>query len=153
MDDRRELLWGLYEDVVAQGRHHESQRLGMTNAMLVVAAAVLGLIGLDERISDADIPAGLFLVVLGIVGAVFALKHYERFRYHMAFAKEYRNALKITGLSKLRAHAEDEHVSDWSKRWQRAVYNASLHWLWVSLHLFVSVLGAVVVGFGIGDLG
>jgi hypothetical protein len=31
--DNRQLLWGLYQDVVTQGRHHEGQRLGMTNAV------------------------------------------------------------------------------------------------------------------------
>jgi hypothetical protein len=151
MDDRRQILWGLYQDVVTQGRHHETQRLGMTNAVLVTAAAALGLVAVDGEINAADAPAGGFLVVLGIVGALFALKQYERFRMHMAQASQYRKALTVEGLAQLRDDASSSHSAKWSRGWRKAVFNTHLHWWWASIHLVVSALGAVVVVVGLSS--
>jgi hypothetical protein len=135
VDDRRQIIWGLYQDVVLQGRHHETQRLGLTNAVLVTAAAALGLVSVDGKITPSDTPVGAFLVVLGIVGSVFTLKHYERFRMHMEQASQYRRALDIPELDDLRRRAQQEHADGWSDGWRKAVRNTHLHWWWASLHL------------------
>lgn len=143
MDDKQ-IIWGLYQDVVQQGRHHETQRLGLTNAVLVAAAAALGLVSIDGKIATSHIPVGIFLVVLGVMGAIFSLKQYERFRMHMEQAKQYRNALRVPELSALRKHADDDHAATWSRSWRKMLYKTHLHWWWASLHLIISALGLIV---------
>jgi hypothetical protein len=41
----------------------------MINPVLVVTAAVLAFVGVDNEISTSDAPAGAVLVALGIMGA------------------------------------------------------------------------------------
>jgi len=145
MDDDKQIIWGLYQDVVTQGRHHETQRLGLTNAVLVTAAGALGLVSLDGKITTADIPVGLFLLVLGITGSFFTLKHYERFRSHMEQASVYRTALNVPELRTLRDRARDVHARSWSNGWKGTLRRTHLHWWWAGLHLVVSILGVLVI--------
>ena len=89
----RDVLWKMYQEHCNEGRHHETQRSTVTNLVIVVAAGVIGLITYDKGITWADLPLTCFLILLGLFGAVFTLKHYERFAMHMARARSYRDAL------------------------------------------------------------
>jgi hypothetical protein len=140
-----DVLWGLYQDSVTQGRHHESQRLGMTNAILVATAASLGLVGIDQQITPSDIPVGVFVTALGIFGGLFSLKQYERFRNHMAFAKAYRNALHVDGLGPVREVARASHKKEWENGWRGWLAGTHLFVWWAGLQLLVAALGAAVV--------
>lgn len=44
MADEKEILWGMYELNMEQSRHHQDQRAGATNIVLVLAAGVVSLI-------------------------------------------------------------------------------------------------------------
>src|SRR5437868_4603714 len=92
-DALRDVLWKMYEENVTEGRHHETQRATVTNLVIAIAAAVLGLVTYDKAITHLDLPLTIFLVFLGVFGAAFSSKYYERFRLHMKRAKKYRNAL------------------------------------------------------------
>jgi hypothetical protein len=148
-----DIIWALYEDSVAQGRHHETQRLGMTNAILVATAASLGIVGIDSEISVADLPVGLFLVVLGGFGALFSLKQYERFRNHMAFAKVYRDAVGDDRLTTLRASAKKAHRGEWAKGWRGRLLRSRLFAWWASFHLIIAALGLAVVALSLIEVG
>src|ERR687891_116676 len=113
MADERDILWGMYQEHCTQGRHHEDQRATMTNLIIAVAAAVIGLLSFKE-LSRGVWPLSVFLTLLGFFGALFSLKHYERFRYHMKCAAQYRNTLEKllpdTRLRALREAAKSEHA-------------------------------------------
>lgn len=54
----------------------------------------IGIVTFDKTIAaPADLPLILLLIALGIFGAVFSMKHYERFSLHMERARRYRDAL------------------------------------------------------------
>ena len=96
IDALRECLWKVYLEEITQGRHHETQRVNVTNLVIAVAAAILALATFDKALNRSDLPLTIFLIVLGMFGAAFSSKHYERFRKHMLCARNYRNAIDAT---------------------------------------------------------
>ncbi len=77
-----QILLDLYKEQRDLGMHHEEQRSTLSNLMLTAATALIGLIALDQEITRGDIPIALLVILLGIFGAFFSLKHYERFCFH-----------------------------------------------------------------------
>ncbi|HVW95841.1 MAG TPA: hypothetical protein VHA56_07720 [Mucilaginibacter sp.] len=90
-----DLLFKFYQEQCTQGRHHETQRAAVATATLAISAALIGVITGDNNLSRNDLPLTLLLIAVGIFSAVFSLKHYERFRRHMALAKNFRDAIDV----------------------------------------------------------
>jgi len=141
--DATDVLLALYQDAVGHGRHHEDQRALMTNLLVVICAGLLGVVGFDDRISRADLPFSVFVIVLGVFGALFSAKHHERFDLHQERGKGFRKALEAlhpeTHVSSLRATAatkvKEEHPY---------LYRVRLFWFWLAVPLIVAVTGAIV---------
>ena len=90
----RDVLWKMYQEHCTQGRHHETQRSTVISTLLAISAAVIGVITLDRNIVyPADLPLSVTLIFIGVFGAGFSMKHYERFSLHMERARRYRDAL------------------------------------------------------------
>jgi disulfide bond formation protein DsbB len=143
MTDDAELLWRFYQEQYVRMRHQESQRESVTKLLVAVAAALLGLVTFDGRITTTDIPLALFLVVLGVFGAVFSIKHYERFRYHLGQARSYHKALdaalKSAGTWELRETARSEHAQKYG-----LFFEIRTHWLWLAINAVIALLGVVL---------
>jgi hypothetical protein len=139
----KEILFGLYQDNINQGRHHETQRATVTSSILAIDAIIIGLITFDKCINSSDVPLTIFLTVLGIFGAAFTLKHYERYSLHMQRARVYRNKLDkifMDGLVfTLKKNADEENDKEFP-----ILKNLRLHYWWTALHLIVSVIGTVL---------
>lgn len=138
-----ELLLSLYLDDIAYARHHEDLRSTVTNLILAIGAALGGLIGFDEAINASDVPSATFLVMLGIGGAIFCYKHYERFHSHYARARELRlklDSLSGLGILEMKRQADQKHREAFP-----ITHKLSVGWLWTALPLSVSVLGMLVI--------
>jgi hypothetical protein len=142
--DKSELLWGMYQENTTQGRHHEVQRQTVTNIVIAIAGAVITLVGLDKAVSLADLPLGLFLTLVGMWGALFSAKYYERFDLHMERARRYRKALDEcvpeAQLEELKQEADEAHNSEWPR-----LHRVRLFWCWIGTHLIVAAIGLIVV--------
>lgn len=88
-----DILWKMYAENTTQARHHETQRSTVTNLILLAAGSILALTTVDKRINDADVPATILVVALGLFGIVFSAEHYARTRQHLERSKQYRVAL------------------------------------------------------------
>jgi uncharacterized membrane protein YidH (DUF202 family) len=88
-----DVLMRMYQEHSTQGRHHELQRSSVVTAVIAVAGVVVGLVTYDRAITRSDLPLTVFLIALGVFGAAFAMKHYERFEFHMERARQHRTAL------------------------------------------------------------
>ena len=143
--EENDILWKLYQDHVVHGRHHETLRATTTTVLLAVAAGVLGLIGSEHvwPLEHRDLPLALFLILLGLVGALFSAKYHERFTFHMNRAREYRNALDKSlpevGINKARPVADKKTEAEYPLLFRRRLYV-----LWIWLDLLVAVLGVVL---------
>src|SRR4051794_17229166 len=75
-------LWHFYDEHAVQARQHENLRATVTGTLAAIAAAVVGLAGVGG-LTRADVPAGVVVVLLGVIGMGISLKHYERNRMHV----------------------------------------------------------------------
>ncbi len=139
----RDVLWKMYQEHCTQGRHHEVQRSTVASVLLAIVAVVIGLITNDQKITNSDIPLTLFLLVLGMFGAVFSAKHYERFELHMESARRYRDELDTllpgAPLKRLKRAADDKHNGKYPR-----LKDLRLNRFWIGIYLITSGLGLVL---------
>ncbi|MBM0207250.1 hypothetical protein JNW90_32850 [Micromonospora sp. STR1s_5] len=125
-----------------QIRHSENQRATMTNMLLVLTAAGVGLIAQKGLESGLLLVSGAILL-LGAFGAAASLKYYERFRLHLREAGAIRAKIedKFPGLD-LGVLAEttwSEHKAAFPRLAKMPLYS-----LWVALHLGIALAGGTI---------
>jgi hypothetical protein len=155
-------LWRYYEEHAAQARQHEDLRATVTSILVGFAAALVGFAGIGG-LEPSDAPAGVLIIVLGVLGALLSLKHYERNRFHVRVLGTVRG--EITRLRSdpqraplstetLRDQASEEHGKEFSLR-RRSMRQGSwlarmsLFQLWLALPLAVAAVGALIVGISL----
>lgn len=111
-----------YEEHSRQRRHHEDMRAQATSIMVAIAGGVIALAGLDG-LSTADIPSGVLVITLALLGVLLSLKHYERFRWHSAISDELRAEIDRALVdpsgsprppTEVSRDASTKHFSDWT---------------------------------------
>lgn len=144
MDDK-ELLAKLYDENCNHSRHHENLRATMTNLIIFVGTGLLGLVTVDQKLNPTDLALTLFLTLLGIFGALFSSKYYERLRLHRGRARAILDRLdKLlpeSGISKLMDDADEANRKSfpWLSR-QR------LNNFWTLLHGVIALIGIAISG-------
>lgn len=146
MAEDTDILWGLYQDHRSEGRHQEDQRATATNLIIAISAGLLGLISLDAELTVADIPLSVFLILVGLFGALLSAKHHERFWFHMERACQYRDAVeKLLPTTNIR---ELKQAADSITRKKHPFLNRlGLFRLWVALHLGIASLGVLIIAY------
>ena len=154
-------LWKYYDEHASQARQHENLRATATTILSGIAAAVVGLAGLGG-LDRADIPAGLVVVLLALLGVALSLKHYERNRLHTDILDAVRDEIDRLDeddaatphcTKQIRREAVQEHNTSFTvlKGSKRKGNFASpwtkvrLHLLWLGLPSAVGVVGALLV--------
>lgn len=152
--DKAELYLKLFQEYASEARHHEQQRSTVTGFFSALAAGVLTIVGIDKTLSSADIPASLFLVVIGVFGCVFSAKQYERFFVCMERARQYRLALQksVEGSNIIELkRVADKKASQRFPRlhaWRLGLFWVALHALIASFGILLFVLSLVGIGGG-----
>ncbi|WP_141683497.1 hypothetical protein [Streptomyces sp. F-7] len=142
MADSSDVLLDLWKDQRAQMRQLENQRATLTNIVILVVAAGLGLItqrGLGPSMLVVTCPMAL----LGLYGALACMKYRERHALHDAQALSIRKRLNDLYPSL----AIDSEWADTYLRHQARfpkLYRLRLYALWVALHLGIVLLGVVL---------
>jgi len=143
MKDDTDFLWGMYQEHTTQGRHHETQRASMTNFIIIVAGGTIAFIA-NKGVTKDQWVLALFLILIGIFGAFFSAKQYERFRFHMIASGKYRLALEEllkSNYGNIREIAKSEHESNYSK----FLVKLHLYYFWITLHLLITILGIILL--------
>ncbi|MGC3864587.1 hypothetical protein ACPSM1_30890 [Micromonospora chersina] len=125
-----------------QIRHSENQRATMTNMLLVLAAAGLGLIS-QKRLEPGLLLVSGALLFLGIFGVLASLKYYERFRVHLreagAIRKKIDERFPGLGLEGLAETTWREHEVAFPRLAKMPLYS-----LWVALHVGIGLVGGLI---------
>ena len=139
--DNSEVCLKLCQEYSAESRHHEQQRATVTGIFAALATAILTIVSLDNSINMSDLPAAIFLLVIGVFGCVFSYKEYERVFVCMERARQFRLALETvmpeSNILKIKKIADNKTKERFPK----------LH-VW-KLGLFWDFLNAMVGLFGI----
>jgi len=137
---RCELLWRLYADNREYARAHEGQRSMAANLVVAVSAGLLGMATLDQKLTSADLPLTLFIIVVGLFGAVFSSKHYERTRLHLNRAKQYLKRLNELFPQDQIIELQKQGDSENERAFPR-LSHMKLNSLWNCFYLLISLLG------------
>ena len=126
-----------------QFRQSENQRAVLTNYVLVIAAAVSGLV-VQQGFKLRTLPLSILIVVIGLYGALAVAKYHERATYHLLQARALTRVLVDSG-----ALADHDAVLEESRQAHYLQYprlhRLRLHWLWTGLHLGIAAYGVVLV--------
>ena len=142
MDDH-DILIKLYDENCNHSRHHENLRATMSNLIILVGTGLLGLVTIDQHITKTALPLTLFLTLLGIFGALFSAKHYERLRLHRgrahAILAELNKRFPSAHIQQLMQQADEANKTTFPllSQWK-------LNHFWTLLHALIALIGLVV---------
>jgi hypothetical protein len=143
--DKPEFLWRMFDEHMTQSRQQESLRSSVTTMLITLSAVVVGFITFDKELSRSDLPASFLLSALGVFGALFAAKHYERFMFHIARARAYRDEIERlfadTDWTALREQADAKHRAEFPR-----LVDMRQHRFWVIFHCLIAFVGAILSG-------
>jgi hypothetical protein len=139
MADETDILLNFCEEEWIQARQSEDQRAIITNIVLVIASASLGLLSQKGLVTEL-LPVTIFLIILGVYGALTSQKYYERHQFHIERARGWRKRLEElhpkSQINKVREEANAKH----SKKFKR-LEKIHLHTLWLFLHMTIALMG------------
>jgi hypothetical protein len=135
--DKDELNWRLFNEHVLQARQHEGQRERMTTLIVAISAATIAFIS-QQNLTYSDLLLSIPLILLGIFGARFSYKHYERNRMHVTISEGYLELIDEDILN-VRKHREVTHKEKYPK-----TYHWKLHKYWQGIHIGISIAGLII---------
>jgi hypothetical protein len=142
MADDREVLLNFCNQYWDEIRHVENQRATLTNLIILIASAIVGLM-VQKGLSKGFLPLAILLILLGIYGAAITLKLYERYNFLQTRLEHfYRHIDELYPNAKflhLRRVAEDEHKAQFPR-----LSKLKVHRLWLALHIAISLSGMVL---------
>jgi hypothetical protein len=158
----------MYNEHTSQGRHHETQRTAVSTVVLALAGAVVAVMSQGHFRHTWSLAA--FLILLGLVGALFSLKQAERTRMHITIAGAFRHQLELSLISRdptapaqadeitkqqlkyIGSNARKKHREEWN--WKTGKDDKKkpepgdplfpLYWFFIALNLLVSILGVAI---------
>ncbi|OUL33516.1 hypothetical protein BV372_16015 [Nostoc sp. T09] len=137
--DKDQLYWGMYQEHVTQARQHENQRERMTSLVVGITTAALAFAA-QNGLTWTDLLLTVPLIPLGIFGAQFCRKHYERNRYHVSVSAAY---LKNIDPSIYETRDRTKNIHDQDDKYKHIVPKR-LNIFWERLHYAVAILGILV---------
>jgi hypothetical protein len=139
------VLFDFYKEQVENARHHEIQRERVTSLILLLAAGLVSASGIIGTNHDQQFMkfVACSLIVLGLFGAIFCLKSYERNRRHVFSAREYRKAISKfvsqIDLERLRSNGYQRSDDEYP-----VVSEIRLHHLWIGFMLLIATFGVAI---------
>lgn len=139
----------MYDDNVAQSRHHENEHGAIVGVVFTVAAALIGLITFDGAIEgEADVAVSAFLFATGIFGAAFSFKNYERSCYHFSRARAFRERVDRDycdgEIADLTRSADAKHDQRFG-----TMRRFKLHRWWIAMNLTISMIAVILLSLAL----
>jgi len=147
--ENKDLFLALYKQYVTLALHHQGQASTTANIILVLAGAIITLLTFDDELQGGiDRIGGGTLVILGLFGTLWSLKHHERYDYFAGLAEGYRRELAeaVPILKAVHRAALTE-----SSRQTGLISKSRVRHLWAVLNLLIAGLGIVIIIFSYFD--
>lgn len=142
MSAPEEAVLAFWKEHREQLRQSETQRSTLTNFLLVIAAGLSALI-VQQKFSGYVIPLAVFIIAIGVYGALTVAKYYERSAYHLEQARALTEVLKELGSLGADDALERRRAAHY-ERFPR-LRRIRLHRLWVGIHFGVVLLGVTLL--------
>jgi hypothetical protein len=132
-----------WHDHREQFRQSENQRAVLTNYVLVIAAAVSGLV-VQQGFPLRTLPLSILVAAVGLYGALAVAKYHERASYHLFQARALTRVLVDTGALADHSAVLEEFRQVHYRKYPR-LQRLRLNTLWTGLHLGVAAYGLILV--------
>lgn len=136
--DNKSVILEYWKDQRAQARHTETQRATFTNIILIVAAALLGLVA-NTGFRESSLALTVTIIFLGLFGAATSAKYYERYNVHIEQAIRFSEVLSAQqqeyDYEKILGPIRIDHDS------RNRLARLRLNKLWIAFHLIVALIG------------
>ncbi|KPA10343.1 membrane hypothetical protein [Candidatus Magnetomorum sp. HK-1] len=139
----KDIFIELYREHGLWSRHQESQRAVVSNLIITIAAALIGLVVFDNQINNADTPATIFIILLGVFGTLFSYKYYERFHFHDSRIEAYKTELDKFILE-VNISAIENEADKSSRNRFRFLRKLGLFQFWIMFNLSILLLGLIL---------
>ncbi|WP_422770900.1 hypothetical protein ACN28C_30295 [Plantactinospora sp. WMMC1484] len=146
MSDPSDIVLAYWNEHRQQLRQSENQRATTTNFVLVITAALSGLI-VQQKFATTTIALGALIILVGLFGALVAAKYHERAAYHLNQARGLTATLKSTG-----ALLDDANITERREAHYDTyprLHRIRLHWLWTGLNLAIAAYGITLTTISI----
>jgi hypothetical protein len=142
MADGVEVLMNFWQEQRAQARQSEDQRAALSNLVLALAAAALGLIGQWGFERRSSLLSGA-MILLGTYGALASAKYYERNGLHLEQAEKLADLIMekagLQNYEEMMQPIRDEYFGKHPN-----ISRMRLNKLWVALHVCVAGIGVIL---------
>ncbi|PTX63791.1 hypothetical protein C8N46_101399 [Kordia periserrulae] len=140
MEAKHQILLEFYKKHENSMLNHESQRASMTNIILTVSTILTAVIT-NVEVSIEKMILSALLMILGLFGSFFSIKHYERFSWHLYCSRLYKEKI----------HEDFPNTSidnDLAKKKIRErfgwIHKSRLYKYWISIQIIISVIGLIL---------
>jgi hypothetical protein len=134
---RKDLLWGMYQEMRTHARHAETLRSSVISYTLVLTSALIVVITFDKKVNHADVLLCAAIAIIGLVSTGFAASYAELYHRNRLRAEEFRNLLdtlffggECYTIAKLLYDADCKHEDHKFYRWSRQ-RTGSTHGFWL----------------------
>ena len=141
--EEKDFLWDFCKEHLAFCRHHEVQRETVTRIVIIVASALVGVITFDKTLNVYDLPLSIMVILIGVFGAIFSSKHYERFSFHLNRFRRFRSEItkNFPELNLTQLHTEADKESNLQFP---VLSRHRLNQFWVLLHILIALIGVLL---------
>jgi hypothetical protein len=142
LEKRADILQQTFEHYYRMAMDHHAKAATTSNILLIIVAALIGFIGMDNKLGGSlDILSGFAVSIIGLFGVVWSWKQQERYEFWEQIAYKYQEALvNIVPLNPATAYYACAKESTAKKF---GPHFAEIHdrVLWVALHFFIVLIG------------
>jgi hypothetical protein len=142
LEAKRDALWRIFHEHLTQFRHYESQRSTIASVLVSLEAVLLSVITFDKSIEASDLPLTIFVIFLGVFGALFSHKQYERSSLQYSRAKVCRDKIDSQIKGAIRAVLVD--ASKIHDEYFPGKFRPKVHQLWIVLYVLLALLGVIL---------
>lgn len=148
-ENKKDVLLELHKEHYLQIRHYETQRSTVSNLLVIISAAILAFVTYDKALTFADFPLTFMLMIIGLFGAGFCIKYYERSTLNTYRVRKYRAELDKelfdSGLIQpLIVEAAKLQEEKFPRLFEGSLSWIKVHRLWIFFHLLVAFLGLIL---------
>jgi type IV secretory pathway TrbF-like protein len=139
VSDQTDAVLAFWNEHRVQARQSEDQRALLTNYVLVIASALIGL-AVQQRLHLATLPLAFLVMLIGLYGAITVAKYHERAEYHLMQARALTKTLTDLGALPADEATLDQYRQDHYAKYPR-LHRIRLHLLWTGLHAAIAAFG------------
>ncbi len=120
----------------------------MTNIILVIFVALVGVITFDKSLNIYDLPFSMVILALGIFGISSSLKYGARSEYHWDLASDILKYLSVDASTLVNDFKKNYEYRPYYNSWfVNKVVNKTVTEFWVYLHLFITLMGVLIFNY------